>query len=390
MAYPEEVLRLALEQDDLSDTQREYISLHLKLGSIKKVADEKGKSIGTVGNTISRVLNNLSRTAPATDTAKNGAPPGFLMRHAWVKRDEEGQITGTSEFVKADDAQRVEAIKSVIDGLCERLPSFPPISAPEYTQADLITKYVITDYHVGAYAWHEESGDDWDLAIAERLLDQCFGHLVDMAPPSKTAFIAQLGDFLDYDGMLPVTPTNRHVLDVDGRFAKVVDVAIECIISMVNRALAKHENVVLLCAEGNHDESSSIWLRAMFKRLYADNPRVEVIDTPSPYYVYEFGQNMFCFHHGHKSRRENLPLLFASRYPEVWGRTRHRTCDTGHYHHEKVDEKSGMKLFQHPTLAAANAHSARGGWDAVREASAITYHRHTGRKSAAFVSPEVL
>lgn len=143
-------------------------------------------------------------------------------------------------------------------------------------------------------------------------------------------------------------------------------------------------------AEGNHDMASSIWLRAMFKALYENEPRVEVIDSELPYYYYEHGSTMLCFHHGHLSKNDALPLLFASQFAPVWGRTTKRYCHTGHRHHTEEKEHSGMTIIQHPTLAARDAYAARGGWISERQATSITYHTKYGQVARNTVTPEMV
>jgi hypothetical protein len=56
--------------------------------------------------------------------------------------------------------------------------------------------------------------------------------------------------------------------------------------------LAKHKNVHVILAEGNHDMASSVWLRTMFKALYENEPRITVDDSALPYYAHEFGNVM--------------------------------------------------------------------------------------------------
>lgn len=202
--------------------------------------------------------------------------------------------------------------------------------------------------------------------------------------------MAQLGDFLHSDGISPVTPTSGHVLDADGRFSKVVQVAVRILRRMVDLALMRHEKVLVLMAEGNHDISSSIWLRAMFAALYEREPRVEVIDSPLPYYAYQHGKTMLAWHHGHLRKNDQLPLLFAAQFPKLWGATTKRYVHTGHRHHVEEREHSGMTVIQHPTLTARDAYAARGGWIAERQATAITYHAEYGQVARNTVVPEML
>src|SRR5690606_27072079 len=163
---------------------------------------------------------------------------------------------------------------------------------------------------------------------AEDTLVGWFGAAIAQAPDSHTGVFAQLGDLLHWDGIQAVTPTSGHVLDADTRFQKLVRVAISVIRRVTAMLLQKHERVVLLMAEGNHDLASSAWLRELFAALYADEPRIEVITRPDPYYCIEHGRTSLFFHHGHKKRMDSLETVFIAKFREVFGRTKHSYAHT--------------------------------------------------------------
>lgn len=150
------------------------------------------------------------------------------------------------------------------------------------------------------------------------------------------------------------------------------------------------EGLVLLIAEGNHDIAGSVWLRAMFQALYEAEPRVTVIDSELPFYAYQHGSTMLCWHHGHLKKNDALPLMMASQFSEMWGATKKRYCHTGDKHHVDEKEHSGMIVCQHPTLAARDAYASRHGWHALRSANCITYHRQHGEVARVKVCPEML
>jgi hypothetical protein len=240
-------------------------------------------------------------------------------------------------------------------------------------------------------AWHKEGGEDWDLNIAERTLVGCFEQMVKSSPEASTCVVAQLGDFLHYDSALSaVTPQSGHSLDADGRMPKMVKTAIRILRTVVDRALKKHQTVVLLLAEGNHDISSSVWLRAMFQALYENEPRIQVIDSELPYYVYQHGKTMLAWHHGHLSKNNALPILFASQFPKMWGSTTKRYAHCGHRHHVEEKEHSGMTVIQHSTLAARDAYASRGGWMSERHVTSITYSDKYGQVARNTVTPEMI
>jgi hypothetical protein len=258
------------------------------------------------------------------------------------------------------------------------------------TLAKLLTLYNFFDYHVGMLAWHKEAGADWDLTIAEEIGTAAMQALVDGAPASTQAIVNIGGDFLHFDGLVPETPTSKHIVDADSRFGKVVDVAIKLIRQLVSLALQKHEYVHLLIMEGNHDITSSLWLRKMFALLYADNPRVTVQESELPYYAYQHGNTMLGFHHGHLKKNESLPALFAALFRQMWGQVTKCYIHTGHRHHLDQKDYPGARVIQHPTLAAMDAHAARHGYFSDREITAITYHKMTGQVGSNSVTPEML
>jgi hypothetical protein len=171
---------------------------------------------------------------------------------------------------------------------------------------------------------------------------------------------------------------------------KMVRVAIRILRTVIDLALVRHEKVIVLLAEGNHDISSSVWLRAMFQALYEANPRVQVIDSELPYYVHQHGRTMIGWHHGHLSKNDQLPILFASQFPKMWGSTSKRYIHCGHRHHTLIKEHSGVTVEQHPTLAARDAYASRGGWIAERQVSSISYSDKFGQVAKNTVTPEMI
>ncbi|WP_436060953.1 MULTISPECIES: hypothetical protein [unclassified Phenylobacterium] len=318
------------------------------------------------------------------------APAPFVVKGTSTYFDRDGEVRGQWVKTTLDQEARHLAEVAAIEALSKDIPRVDPIERPAETHAALCNLYTFTDYHLGMLAWRKEGGADWDVKIAERLLVSALDHLVTSAPRARVGVINLQGDFLHYDGLTPVTPMHGHVLDADGRFSNMVAAAIRVIRRLIDIVLMRHDEVHLVIAEGNHDLSSSVWLRQMFTALYEVEPRLTVNQSEIPYYVHRHGKVMLAFHHGHMKKNEQLPLLFAAQFPEDWGATTKRYCHTGHRHHVEEREHSGMTVIQHPTLAARDAYAARGGWISERQASAITYHAEFGQVARNTVTPEML
>lgn len=294
------------------------IALVQKHGNVSEAARQEGISRQTL------------QSRYATARARSG---GMIVTGRSTLRNADGDVVMEWEKTSLDAQRAAEARADALEALRADLPRAAPVPAPAATFGDLCNLYTFTDYHLGMLAWHKEGGEDWDLAIAEGMLGRAQHAMVTQSPKAHTAIINIQGDFLHTDGLTPVTPGHGHVLDADTRYPKIRKAAIRSIRNLVRMALEAHERVHLIIAEGNHDESGSGWLADSFAVLYESEKRVTVNDSALPFYVFQWGKTMLGVHHGHKVKNEQLPLLFAAQFPEMWGRTTSREIHCGHRHH---------------------------------------------------------
>ena len=376
--------------DLATDRQKEYIDAIRQHGSANAASRALGLSRDIVARAIRTLTKRAARLGYAPGHFENGTAPGYLMGKVTVQRASDGSVERTWERQSPEQSGIIDALEIAVEAMMEKIEPVSPVDAPIALNDNLLTLYTFTDYHVGMLAWHREGGEDWDLGIAERTGSQAMRALVDGSPPSAHAIVNIQGDFLHWDGLTAITPMHGHVLDGDGRFGKVVDVAIRLIRHLVAQALHKHQEVTLLICEGNHDLASSLWLRKLFGALYENEPRVTVHNSELPYYAIRWGSVMLGFHHGHLRKNGDLPNLFAAQFREMWGQCRKVAIHTGHRHHREIKEHPGAEVIQHPTIAARDAYAARGGWWSERRITAIVYHREHGEVATATVTPEML
>lgn len=331
----------------------------------------------------------LQGFAPDADMT-HPVPAPFTVKGVSTLYDKEGNKAAQWVKTQVDSNKVDEAMRAAIDALAVTMPRIKPVKCKTHTLDHLCALYTLTDCHVGMRAWAPETGADWDLDIAERTLTGAIDYLIEASPNATTCVINQLGDWLHFDSLSPVTPTSGHLVDADSRYSKVVSVATRILRRVIDKALLHHAKVIVLMAEGNHDLASSVWLRHLFALLYENEPRVTVMSSELPYYVHTHGNTMLAFHHGHLKKNDALPLLFAAQYPKEWGSTTKRYAHTGHRHHVEEKEHSGMMVVQHATIAARDAYAARGGWIAERKIKAIIYHTAFGEVSTVTCTPEML
>ena len=375
-----------------TDRQAEIIDAINKHGGLRSAA----RALGIDHKTVHKALKYVKKKAQVQGFAPESnftrpVPEMFKAKGISTYYDKEGKPTG--QWVKAslDEQKHQQVLQEAAEAMAEELPRLAPMPAPKAElNSDLLNCFVITDFHLGALSWHEETGHDWDLEIAEGMVIRWFERAIALAPNAENAVFAQLSDFLHADGIEALTPASKHLLDVDTRFAKVVRSAIRILRRCVEMLLAKHKHVHIVMADANHDPVSQIWLREWFAAIYENEPRVTVDRSPSPYNAYEFGKTALFFHHGHKRKVTNVSEVFAAQFREMFGRTKYAYAHMGHLHSIDVKENNLMIVEQHRTLTAPDAYAARGGWISGRDAQVITYHRNFGEVSRVRINSDML
>jgi hypothetical protein len=378
-----------------SDAQRRNVDAVIKYGSANAAAKALGLNRRSIDKSLKLVKQRaaLKGYAPEFGINNPGAPHERLKGRSELVNEETGASVMQWYKFDADKEELLRQFQHSVERLCEGLPAAPKVKTPKVTESSLLTEYILTDYHLGMYAWHREGGKDWDINIARQVLINAMSDMIRNSPKSRKAIFCNLGDFLHWDGLTAVTPTSGHVLDADTRFAKMVDVAFDLFIVAIDMLLRHHEEVHVFMCEGNHDLSAPPWLQSALKRIYRNNPRVTIDDTVIPFYAFLHGTTFLGYHHGHKKKNAALPGFFsaAPQFRSMWGQATYSYIKSGHLHHaeQQLKEDSGAVVERFPTLASADAHSARGGYVSLQETAVTTYNDTGRRVCRSYIEPRV-
>lgn len=358
----------------------------------RKVAELLDQGVTTAAE-IGRILNlndSVARRHVRTVKARAGqkdrkehidaTPEAFNISRTTSLYDPDGNLKLQWVQQREDKQKQLELMQEAISALSEDLPKLPATLKPADSQFDddLLAVYPLGDPHIGVLTWAEETGQDWDLKIAEEKFCNVFHRLVLTAPQCEQAVIVNLGDFFHSDNMEGVTSRSGHHLDMDGRFAKMIRVGFKIMRQMIDSALSHHKTVKVINATGNHDDTSSLFLSVALANMYEDEPRVTVDDSPTPFHYVEWGQCMFGVHHGHSCKPAMLPGVMAADQPEMWGRTTYRYWYTGHIHHDTKKEYAGVTQESFRTLAAKDAYATWGGYRSGQDSKCIVLHKDFG------------
>lgn len=372
-----------------SPGQARYIQAVIDAGSFRAGAQKAGVNARTVASAIAAARKKaaLKGLAPEHDMLHT-VPDGFSVKGVSTLYGDDGKVKVQWVKSRADDERREAMMREAFEAFADALPRASAVPAPGASSEDLLVLYPSTDLHIGMLSWPEETGDDWNVKIAEDTVIAWFKAAIAASPPASVCVFAQMGDFLHHDALDSVTPTGKHILDADSRLQKIIRVAIRVMRKAIEMLLEKHRMVHVLALSGNHDQSGGVWLRELLAVHYENEPRVLVDTQADAYNCVMHGETMLCFHHGDKRSVNNVDTVFARKFRAQYGAAKHAYGHLGHRHHTHVIESNLMVIEQHRTLAAKDAYAARGGWLSGRSAAAIVYHKKYGEVGRTTISPE--
>lgn len=342
-----------------------------------KTSVAMGLARSTVRDRIYRAAKTGLAGAPEV-----APPPGFLVAKVTQNR-KRGEILSEWVHLLPEGVTYEDVLDAVTEAVESRVGSLVTIPDPKLVNGvDLLTIYPVVDHHLGLYSWEPETGSNYDLNIATKILRDSAAELVSQAPPSDIAIVLNVGDFFHGNDDSSRTQKSKNILDTDGRYAKILDIGVDLLIYVIELALTKHKCVIVRNIPGNHDQYATVALNSSIRQAFKNNPRVHVSRDPSPFFFYRFGKVLIGSTHGDMIKAVDMPGVMAAYAPVDWGLSEHRYIYLGHVHHKSIGggENHGAVWETFRTLAAGDAWHKQSGYAAGRSMVAITHHRDTGEK----------
>lgn len=362
---PDEELQRVVEALDAADGNKEAAA----------------RALGMPVSTLKHQVKLAVRRNLYGDAFGGAVPPGYTL----------GKLT---QLHKSDDGKTMEwrhllpqtledANEYLIERFGREITPLPEIEPPDDV-VDLLTLYPLPDVHMGQYSWKHETKESYDLDIAFETVTGAFDKLIAVTPASAVGVVLFLGDYYHADGFDNRTPKSGNSLDVDSRYNKVQWMGTELAIALVDRALQKHETVIVRVLPGNHDPRGGESLVIALWARYLNNPRVVIDRTPGSFWFFQWGKVMLAGHHGHEVKPEGMPAVMAAYEPEMWGSTVFRHAYLGHFHRKirgrMSDEHGGAIWEVLQAITAKDAWNRSMGHASGRSVSAMTFDKEEGLK----------
>jgi hypothetical protein len=357
---------------------------------------EVARTLGVHVKTVFQAIRACRRRA-----ALKGHSPEHDMTHVcpdthYVKGvstlyDGDGEKRLQWVKTSVDQEKMIEFARELADSVCRDVRPAKPKAVPKgKLDANQLAVYPIGDAHIGLYCWTEDSEEDYDLEIAQKLMRNGFSRVLASTPNTSDALIVNLGDWFHSDNQSNVTSRSGNRLDVDTRWAKVLRTGVYVLRSMIDEALAKHRRVHVINEIGNHDDHSAVMLSTVLDAYNAKEKRLTVDTSPDCFHWYEFGQNLIGVHHGHQCKPDQLYKVMAEDKREAFGRCKHRYWYIGHVHNARRQDVGGVVVESFRTLIPRDAWTHGAGFRSGRDICSIVLDSEHGEMFRATVNVEAL
>lgn len=218
----------------------------------------------------------------------------------------------------------------------------------------------LPDLHVGLLSWAEETGEDYDIKIAEERLAGCAEDIIFRCSKQKfkKIILVTLGDLIHFDNADGKT-TKGTKQDIDGRMPKVFDSVLNMLISLIDK-LTGVAPVEVIYLPGNHDEIVGRMAVKAVELAYRDVPYVTFDCSPSPRKARLIGNTLIGFTHGNLPQN-NMGNWLSEEFRKEYGEAKHAELHTAHIHTERekefyrTDTKYGLVVRSLPTICSSSA-----------------------------------
>lgn len=350
-------------------------------GTADEIQTEYGQKVGNV-TTRSGNIKTLDDALKAADVDLTAWDVDRYVVNSWGGEQVSYQVKVWLRR-KVPDPQG-EALEKIIARL-----SSPLIIPPKPRRNALCDPHLLEislyDHHFGKLAWSRETGQDYDLKIAEHLFSAAVDNLLQkVSGYSIDKILLPLGqDFLHVNNPQGTTAHGTRQ-DTDSRLAKIFEVGMMAFIAAIEKA-RKVAPVEVIWVPGNHDTETSYYLAQVVKAYYRNCDDVTVDASPMTRKFKQYGTNLIGYTHGDKEKISNLPLIMAGSVPQLWANTTCRQWHIAHLHSKKETEFVACDSFgpvivrRLPSLCGTDAwHFEQGYVNGQRAAEGHIWHHAYG------------
>lgn len=278
-----------------------------------------------------------------------------------------------------------DALEGYLGRIREAAPVLKLPPRPKTPTEPCMLEVSIFDIHFGKLAWDRETGNNYDVRIAEEIYSNAVQDLLKVTGSFNISkILLPVGQDFFHVNNAELTTTLGTKQDVDGRWARVFQTGCRAVQNAIRQCL-EVAPVEVLFVPGNHDTHTSWYLVNVVEAYFHNTKEVKVDTQPMPRKYVHFGQNLIGFTHGNEEKHRDLPNLMASEVPDLWARSCCREWHLGHFHKAKqmdfvsLDTYGSVRVRVLPSLSGTDAwHFSKGYTSGLRAAEAYLWGQDQG------------
>jgi len=240
------------------------------------------------------------------------------------------------------------------------------------------------DAHFGKLAWAEETGDDWDIKIADEVITKVVDDIINKASVYQIdrVLLPFGNDFFNVDNNYNTTNKGTPQSE-DTRWKKTFVNGFNIAVNIIDK-LALIAPVDVLIVPGNHDYERSFYLGHALEAYYSANKNIGVDNSASVRKYYSYGNTLIGFTHGKDEKIDRLPMIMANEKSKDFAATLYHEWHLGDKHHKKdikflgSEEVDGVVIRFLRAITPADEWHYKKGYLSKRAAEAFIWHKQTG------------
>ena len=368
----------------ITDRQKEVNDLYYSEGcNVSAVA----RKLGITRNSAIKALFHGARNGLSViaDTYSEVAPVGWSSYSKSILH-KDGEVKLVWDKIKPDEGNVEFLKKEFSDHAREHAPQYTP-SIKNISNSGNAIEIDIHDLHFGSLCWGPETGQHYDIKIAQKIYLAAIEHLVSrIIPLEPEAILFPVGsDFFNVNSKLNMTVAGT-AQDEDCRWQKTYVYGRRMVVQAVDmlRSIAPVHVPII---GGNHDEERAFYLGDSLSAWYRNCDNVTIDNSPTLRKYWKWGKCLIGLTHGSEEPKGTLPMIMANEVPKLWANTIYREWHIGHLHHASYksydygSETQGVRERILSSLAATDSWHKKKGYSGLREATAFNWNKEHGQNA---------
>ncbi len=285
----------------------------------------------------------------------------------------------------------------VVDKLIEKMKDYAPkkfeIIKRKPSKNKMLGEISLCDMHFGKLADSTETGETYNLEIADRLYRTAAADLVErMSARNLDKLLFIMGnDILHVDSSENTTSKGTRQ-DIAAMWHRSYETAYAATIDIIND-MRKVAPVDVINIQGNHDSHLGFTLGHAVGAYFNNCKDVTVDHTRKSRKYYRWGMNLLGFCHGDGAKHRALPLLMAEERPKDWAETTQRIWHIGHLHKRmKLGEFTGdsynsVEISVLPSLSGTDSWHDANGYKGNKHSESYVWDSDSGLDSMYSYNP---